>query len=88
MSFDSWLAQRTADRHHAVEVQLQEIAAGLQAPPLERPIEDGGVVERGRQLMGTPQPGDVGDGLDVEDEDWRHRRRRSARQPGNTPVDR
>ena len=72
----------------AVEMQLQEVAAGLLAPPLQCPVEDGVVVEYGRQLMRASQPGDVGDGLDVEDEDRRHRRRRSARQPGNTPVDR
>ena len=81
------VAQRAGDGDDALQVQRQEIAAGRRAALLQRPVEDVGVGQARRQSVDAAQPGDVGDGLDVEDEDRRHAPERRA-SAGKTPVDR
>ena len=77
------IAQRAGDRDDALIVERHEVAARLRAPPLRIPGEHGVVRERRRYVVGAAQPREIRDGLDVENEDRRHRR-----YAGKTPVER
>ncbi len=74
------VAQHVGDDHHALQVQRQEIAAVPGALLLEGELGDLAVGQFAIELVQDAQPGDVGNGLDVEDQHRRH--------AGNTPVDR
>ncbi len=61
-------AQCTGDGNDTLQMQLQKFTPGRRAPLLEGPIENIGVGECGRQGMDAPQPGNVGNRLDIEDQ--------------------
>jgi hypothetical protein len=73
--------QRAGDGHHALHVGGEELAAGGLAAALCHEVDDGLLAHARVEAPDAAQPVDVGNGLDVEDEDRRH-------QAGNTPVDR
>ena len=66
---------------YALQMVRREIAAGRGTPLLRKPLEHRGIVELRRQVrMDAANADDIGNGLDVEDEDRRH--------AAKTPVDR
>ena len=71
--------QRARDRHDPVQVVRREVAAGLRAARLRVALRHVGVRQPGGQAAEAPNARDVGNRLDVEDQDRRH---------ANTPVDR
>ena len=66
------VAQRARNRDDALQVQLQKVAAGDLAAALERHRRDLGVADFGGDAVELAQPGDVGDRLDIENQNRCH----------------
>ena len=66
------VAQHAGDDDDALQVQLHEIGAALGAPLLEGELRHFEVGQCGFQLMQAPNPRNVGDRLDIEDQRGRH----------------
>src|SRR4029079_19808062 len=66
------LLQHAGNDDDAMEMQWQEIVAGRLATQLESHLGDLAVGNALVEVVETPQSGDIGNGLDVENDNRRH----------------
>ena len=74
-------AQRTGNHRDPLQMQRQEVGVGLRTALLEGHLGHLGVGERSVEVVQTAPAGDIGNGFNIENEDWIHT------QEGNTLED-